>query len=212
MLGSRRSYSPIEGPARTEKEGARSMSEDSNLTASQKAMVDLWEEHLSYEFEAHSTEKTLSTMTEDPVNINVPVLTGGVGVEEVRKYYAEYFIPRNPPDTEVTLLSRTVGEDRLVDELIQKFTHTIEMDYMLPGIPPTGRRVEVPVAVVVEFREGEIASEHIYWDQASVLVQVGLLDANTLPVVGLESARKMLDPTSVPSELLIERAKRGKLG
>jgi hypothetical protein len=98
-------------------------------------MVELWEEHLSYEFEAHSTEKTLSTMTEDPVNINVPLLTGGVGVEEVRRYYSEYFIPKNPPDTEVSLLSRTVGEDRLVDELIQKFTHTIELDYMLPGIP-----------------------------------------------------------------------------
>jgi carboxymethylenebutenolidase len=162
------------------------MSEESKPNASNKRiMVELWEEHLSYEFEAHSTEKTLSTMTEDPVNINVPLLTGGVGVEEVRKYYSEYFIPKNPPDTEVTLLSRTVGEDRLVDELIQKFTHTIEMDYMLPGIPPTGRRVEVPVAVVVEFRDGKIASEHIYWDQASVLVQVGLLDANTLPVVGV---------------------------
>jgi carboxymethylenebutenolidase len=85
-------------------------------------MVELWEEHLSYEFEAHSTEKTMSTMTEDPVNINVPLLTGGVGVEEVRKYYSEYFIPKNPPDTEVTLLSRTVGEDRLVDELIQTAT------------------------------------------------------------------------------------------
>ncbi len=74
------------------------------------------------------------------------------------------------------------------------------------------KRLEVPVIVVVEFRDGKIASEHIYWDQASVLVQVGLLDANTLPVVGSESARKMLDPTSVSSELLIERAKRGKLG
>ena len=106
-----------------------------NLTASQKAMVALWEEHTSYEFEAHSAEKTLSTMTDDPININVPLLTGGVGLEEVRNYYSEYFIPKNPPDTEVTLLSRTVGEDRLVEEMIQSFTHTIEMDYMLPGIP-----------------------------------------------------------------------------
>ena len=136
--------------------------DESNLTASQKAMVELWEEHLSYEFEAHSTEKTLSTMTEDPVNINVPLLTGGVGVEEVRRYYSEYFIPKNPPDTEVTLLSRTVGDDRLVDEMIQRFTHTMEMDYMLPGIPLTGKRVEIPVIVVVEFRDGKIASEHIY--------------------------------------------------
>jgi carboxymethylenebutenolidase len=137
-------------------------------------MAELWDEHQSYEFEAHSTEKTLTTMTDDPVNINVPLLTGGVGFEEVRRYYSECFIPKNPPDTEVTLLSRTVGEDRLVDELILSFTHTIEMDWMLPGIPPTGRRVEVPLAVVVEFKEGKIASEHIYWDQASVLVQVGL--------------------------------------
>ena len=188
------------------------MSEESNLTASQNAMVNLWEEHTAYEFEAHSTEETLSTMTDAPININVPLLTGGVGLEEVRKYYSEYFIPKNPPDTEVTLLSRTVGEDRLVDELIQSFTHTIEMDYMLPGIPPTGRRVEIPVVVVVEFRDGKIASEHIYWDQASVLVQVGLLDPDVLPVVGSESAKKMLDPTSVPSDLLIERANRGRSG
>jgi carboxymethylenebutenolidase len=167
----------------------------------------LWEEHTAYEFEAHSTEKTLSTMTDDPININVPLLTGGVGLEEVRKYYSEYFIPKNPPDTELTLLSRTLGEDRLVDEMIQSFTHTIEMDYMLPGIPPTGRRVKIPVIVVVAFEDGKIASEHIYWDQASVLVQVGLLDPKVLPVVGSESAQKMLDPTSVPSDLLIERAK-----
>jgi carboxymethylenebutenolidase len=186
------------------------MSERSNLSASQKAMVDLWEEHTAYEFEVHSTEKTLSTMTDDPVNINVPLLTGGVGLEEVRKYYSEYFIPKNPPDTEVVILSRTVGEDRLVDEMIQRFTHTIEMDYMLPGIPPTGKRVEIPVIVVVEFREGKIASEHIYWDQASVLVQVGVLNPNSLPVVGSESARKMIDPTSVPSDLLIERTKRAR--
>jgi carboxymethylenebutenolidase len=185
------------------------MSEGNTLSASQKTMVNLWEEHTAYEFETHSTEKTLSTMTHDPVNINVPLLTGGVGLEEVRNYYSKYFIPKNPPDTEVVLLSRTVGEERLVDEMIQSFTHTIEMDYMLPGIPPTGKRVEIPVIVVVEFRDGKIASEHIYWDQASVLVQVGLLNANTLPVVGSESARKMQDPASVPSDLLIERARRG---
>ncbi len=185
------------------------MSEESNLASAQQAMVDLWEEHTAYEFEERSTEKTLSTMTDDPVNINVPLLTGGVGLEEVRRYYSEYFIPKNPPDTEVTLLSRTVGKNRLVDEVIQSFTHTIEMDYMLPGVPPTGKRVEIPVIVVVDFKDGKISSEHIYWDQASVLVQVGLLDPQTLPMVGAESAQKMMDPTSVPSELLIERARRG---
>jgi carboxymethylenebutenolidase len=178
-------------------------------TASQRAMVDLWEEHTAYEFEAHSTEKTLATMTDNPVNINVPLLTGGVGLEEVRKYYSEYFIPNNPPDTEITLLSRTVGEDRVVDELILSFTHTTQMDWMLPGIPPTGKRVEAPTVAVVAFRDGKIASEHIYWDQASVLVQVGLLEAGSLPVTEAESVRKLLDPTSVPSDLLIERGRRG---
>jgi carboxymethylenebutenolidase len=188
-----------------------SVSEESGgYTASQRAMVELWEEHTAYEFETHSTEKTLATMVDDPVNINVPLLTGGVGLEEVRKYYSEYFIPKNPPDTEITLLSRTVGEDRVVDELILTFTHTTEMDWMLPGVPPTGRRVEAPTVAIVEFRDGKIASEHIYWDQASVLVQVGLLDGGSLPVTGAESVRKLLDPTSVPSDLLIERARRDR--
>ena len=193
---------------RTGKENTQSMSEPSNLTPAQRAMAELWDEHQSYEFEAHSTEKTHTTMTDDPVNINVPLLTGGVGLEEVRKYYSEYFIPKNPPDAEITLLSRTVGDERLVDELIMSFTHTTEMDWMLPGVPPTQRRVEIPIVVVVGYRDGKIASEHVYWDQASVLVQVGLLAPDTLPVAGSESAQKMLDPSSVPSELLIERAKR----
>ncbi len=125
------------------------MSEGSSYTASQQVMVDLWEEHTAYEFEAHSTEKTLSTMTDDPVNINVPLITGGVGLEEVRKYYSEYFIPKNPPDTEITLLSRTVGEDRVVEELILSFTHTTQMDWMLPGVLPTGKRVEAPTVAWV---------------------------------------------------------------
>ena len=159
-------------------------------------MVDLWEHHTDYEFEEHSTEKTLATMTDEPVNINVPLLSGGVGLEQVRKYYSEHFIPNNPPDTHVALLSRTVGEKRLVDEMILSFTHTTEMDWMLPGVPPTGKRVQVPTVGVVEFWDGKIASEHIYWDQASVLVQVGLLDGEALPVVGAQSAH-------------IERAKGG---
>jgi carboxymethylenebutenolidase len=94
--------------------------------------------------------------------------------------------------------------------LIDRFTHTIERDWMLPGISPTGSRVEVAVVVVVQFREGKIASEHIYWDQGSVLAQVGLIDPEELPVSGAESARKVLDPASVPSNVLIERVTRGK--
>jgi carboxymethylenebutenolidase len=180
------------------------------LTPAQQAMSDLWDEHMRSEFESQSVEDTLETMVDDPHVNHVPVLTGGVGLEEVRKFYSERFIPQQPPDTEIIPVSRTVGNDRVVDELIDRFTHTIEMDWLLPGIPPTGKRVEIPVVVVVQFRDGKIAHEHIYWDQASVLVQVGLIDPESLPVSGAESARKVLDPASVASNVLIERADRSK--
>ena len=183
--------------------------EGTTLTPAQQAMSDLWDKHMQSEFESHSVEDTLETMVDDPYVNHVPVLTGGVGLEEVRTFYSERFIPQQPPDTEIIPLSRTVGNDRVVDELIHRFTHTIEMDWMLPGIPPTGRRVEVPIVVVVQFLEGKIVSEHIYWDQASVLVQVGLIDPEILPVSGAESAQKVLDPASWPSNELIERADRG---
>jgi carboxymethylenebutenolidase len=93
----------------------------------------------------------------------------------------------------------------VVDELIYGFAHTIELEWLLPGIPPTGKRVEVPMVVVVRFRDGKIVSEHIYWDQASVLVQAGLVNPEELPVSGAESARKVLDPASVASNEPIER-------
>jgi carboxymethylenebutenolidase len=115
-----------------------------------------------------------------------------------------------PPDTEMTTISRTIGNDQLVDEMVFKFTHTIQMDWMLPGIAPTGKRVEVPLVAIVRFKEGKLAHEHIYWDQASVLVQLGLLDPSTLPVAGIESARKALDPR-LPSNALMHRADRNKL-
>ncbi len=114
-----------------------------------------------------------------------------------------------PPDTEMTPISRTIGNNQLVDEMVFKFTHTIRMDWMLPGLAPTGRRVEVPLVAVVRFREGKLAHEHIYWDQASVLVQLGALEAGTLPVVGLESARKALDP-SLPSNALMGPSDQSK--
>ncbi len=180
-----------------------------SLTSSQQAMAELWEQHMRDEFELHDVDKTMETMVDDPFNTNVPVMTGGVGGDGVREFYTKWFIWQNPPDTEITFVSRTIGNDQLVDEVIQKFTHTTQMDWMLPGIPPTGKRVEVPLVVVVGFREGKIAYERIYWDQASVLVQVGLLDADTLPVVGIESAQKVLDP-NLPSNTLIERASQRK--
>ena len=112
-----------------------------------------------------------------------------------------------PPDMAMTPVSRTVGVDQLVDEMVVSFTHTIEMDWMLPGIAPTGRRVEVALVVIVRFRDGKLAHEHIYWDQASVLAQLGLIDPAALPVATAESARKVLDPTQ-PSNTLIERVHR----
>ena len=163
-------------------------------TPAQEFLRELWEKHMRCEFDVRSTEETLETMVEDAYVNHIPVLTGGVGKDELREFYSKRFIPQMPPDTEVVPISRTIGTDQLVDEMIFKFTHTVKMDWMLPGIDPTGKRVEVPLVAIVRFRGDKLAHEHIYWDQASVLVQLGLLDPGTLPVAGIESARKALDP------------------
>jgi len=176
-----------------------------NLNPAQQTLRQLWERHVQYEFSTRNTEDTLATMVEDAYVNHIPVLTGGVGRDELREFYSKRFIPQMPPDTEMTPVSRTIGEDQLVDEMVFKFTHSIRMDWMLPGIAPTGKRVEVPLIAIVRFREGKLAHEHIYWDQASVLVQIGLLDASKLPVAGVESARKVLDP-SLPANALMKRA------
>ena len=180
---------------------------DTELTAPQEILRKLWEEHVRQEFATHDTEETLATMVEDAYVNHIPVLTGGVGQEQLREFYSKHFIPQMPPDTEMIPLSRTIGNDQLVDEMIFKFTHMVRMDWMLPGLAPTGKRVEVPLVAIVRFRDGKLAHEHIYWDQASVLVQLGLLDRGKLPVTGVESARKASDKT-LPSNALIERADR----
>ena len=179
--------------------------ENKNLTSAQQRLVELWEEHVSYEFSTRNTEDTLATMVDDAYVNHIPVLTGGVGRSELREFYSKRFIPQMPPDTEMTPVSRTIGEDQLVDEMVFKFTHTIPMDWMLPGIAPTGKRVEVPLVAIVRFRGGKLAYEHIYWDQASVLVQIGLIDPAKLPVAGVESARKVLD-SGLPANALMRRA------
>ena len=179
-------------------------SRSSGLTKAQESLSQLWEEHVRYEFATHNTEDTLATMVEDAYVNHIPVLTGGVGRDELREFYSKRFIPQMPPDTEMIPVSRTVGNDQLVDEMVFKFTHTIRMDWMLPGVAPTGKRVEVPLVAIVQFRDSKLAHEHIYWDQASVLVQLGLLDASALPVAGIETARKALDP-KLPSNALMRR-------
>jgi carboxymethylenebutenolidase len=180
---------------------------DRALRPDQQLLNDLWDEHVRDEFVTRDTAATLDTMVPSAYVNHVPVMTGGVGHDQLREFYSRHFIPRMPPDTTITPVSRTIGTDRLVDEMVFHFTHTIEMDWMLPGIPPTGRKVQVPLVVVVHFRDGKLAHEHIYWDQASVLVQLGLIDPKILPVVGAESAAKVLDP-KLPSNALMSRVGR----
>jgi carboxymethylenebutenolidase len=161
---------------------------------SQLDLARLWEEHTNHEFVTRETESTLATMADDAYVNHVPVMTGGSGKTALRAFYSGQFIPTMPPDTTLTPVSRTIGENQLVDEMIFSFTHTQEMPWMLPGIPPTNRRVEVPLVAIVQFRQGKLAHEHIYWDQASVLKQIGLLTDPVLPVFGAETARKVVDP------------------
>lgn len=156
-------------------------------------LLRLWEEHTAHEFVTHDTEATLATMVEDAYVNHIPVLTGGRGKAALRTFYSRDFIPSMPPDTTLTPISRTVGTDQLVDEMIFSFTHTQEMPWMLPGILPTNRKVEIALVAIVKFRDGKLAHEHIYWDQASVLKQVGLLEDPKLPVFGVETARKVAD-------------------
>jgi carboxymethylenebutenolidase len=175
------------------------------LTPAQQALSDIWDAHVRDEFATKDATGTLNTMVPDAYVKHIPVLTGGVGRDQLQEFYSKRFIPQVPADTEIVPISRTIGSERLVDELIVRFTHDIEMDWMLPGIAPTGKRVEVATVAVITFRDGKLFSEHIYWDQASVLVQLGLLDPATLPVLGAETARSLTD-RSVRFNQIMERA------
>ena len=177
---------------------------ENDLTPLQQAMVAAWDRHTSAEFVDSDVEATMATMTDNPYVYNVAVMAGGFGAENVRAFYSRHFLPGNPKDTEGKLVARTVGANRIVDELIHCVTHDIEMPWILPGIPPTGKRVEVSLVEVVEFEGEKIAGERIYWDQASVLAQVGVLDSTALPVVGIEAARKNLATKSNPPAELLE--------
>jgi carboxymethylenebutenolidase len=152
----------------------------------------LWQQHTDHEFVTRDTEATLDTMVDDAYVNHVPVMTGGRGKAALRAFYSKDFIPKMPPDTALIPVSRTVGEDQLVDEMIFSFTHTEEMPWMLPGVAATNRPVKIPLVVIVKFRDGKLAHEHIYWDQASVLKQIGLLNDPSLPVCGVETAEKVI--------------------
>jgi len=164
----------------------------------------LWDKHCEYEFATRDVVATMATMVSEPYVNHIPTMTGGVGARELSRFYKHHFIPTTPPDTRLTPISRTVGATQIVDEMLFCFTHTVEVDWMLPGIAPTGKSVEIPLVAIVKFRGDKLYHEHIYWDQASVLVQIGLLDPAGLPVAGAETARKLVDET-LPSNGLMPR-------
>jgi carboxymethylenebutenolidase len=165
-------------------------------------LVALWEAHCRYEFETRDVDATMATMVAAPYVNHVPTMTGGVGHDQLKRFYKYHFIGGNPPDTTLAPISRTVGADQIVDEMLFSFTHTSEIDWMLPGVPPTGRRGEIPLVAIVRFVDGKVAHEHIYWDQASVLVQIGRLDPKGLPVAGAETAHKVMDKTKRSNALM----------
>ena len=167
----------------------------------------LWDEHCACEFGARDAKATMDTMVAEPYVNHIPTLTGGVGYRDLYRFYKNHFIPKTPADTSLTPISRTVGADRVVDEMVFSFTHDIEIDWMLPGIAPTGRKVEVPLVAIVCFRGGRLYNEHIYWDQASVLAQIGLLDPAKLPIAGVETARKLVDETLPSNAMMAKWAK-----
>jgi carboxymethylenebutenolidase len=163
----------------------------------------VFDKHMAAEFAQRDLDATMATMTDDPYVYHVPVMTGGAGFEAVRRFYGDHFIGKWPQDTQITPISRTVGEDQIVDEVVASFTHDVEMDQLLPGVAPTGKSVRLPVCVVARIDGGKVAHEHIYWDQASLLVQVGMLDAANLPVTGAEQAENLFDSGAKAMNALI---------
>jgi carboxymethylenebutenolidase len=161
-----------------------------------KAQLDaIFDAHVNAEL-AGDLDQTLATMSSNPHLVNVPTMVGGQGTQAVRRFYSKRLIGQFfPPDVTFETISRTYSEERLVDELIISFTHTIKMDHILPGIEPTGKRVEAVFVVIVGIEDNKVAYEHILWDQASVLVQLGLLDPKGLPVVGAGAAAKLRNPS-----------------
>jgi carboxymethylenebutenolidase len=194
----------------------KSTMEDTTMPASStkdlgaKDLGAVFDAHVKAEFVDMDVDATMATMTEEPYLTHVPTLTGGTGHAEVEHFYRNHFVGRWPPDVEVTRVSRTSGQNRVIDELVVSFTHDREMPFCLPGVPPTGRKVVLPHVVVMGFDDtGRVAYEHIYWDQATLLVQIGLLDPMKLPVAGAEQAARLLDPAR-PANEMIRRRTRNK--
>ncbi|MGC1679553.1 MAG: dienelactone hydrolase family protein [Candidatus Binataceae bacterium] len=162
----------------------------------------LWDRHCDLEFSTRDADATMATMVPEPYVNHIPTLTGGYGYRELHRFYKYHFIPTLPEDTKVVPIARTIGPDRVVDELLFCFTHTKEIDFLLPGIKPTGKYAEVPTVAIVEFRGDKLYNEHIYWDQASALRQIGALEPNGLPISGIEQTKKLCGD-EVPSNAMM---------
>ena len=184
------------------------MAHERSITALRKAigpnydLAALWEDHIRYEFETRNVPDTMATMVAEPYVNHIPTLTGGVGYKQLSRFYQHHFVHNNPQDMQLTPISRTVGATQVVDEFIMSFTHDEEIDWLIPGIKPTGKYVEIPMIGIIKFRGPKLCHEHIYWDQASLLVQIGVLDPTGLPVAGVETAKKLIDET-IPSNQLM---------
>ncbi|PWN46532.1 hypothetical protein IE53DRAFT_391296 [Violaceomyces palustris] len=175
-----------------------------------------WDQHCYLEFAERDPSKTMETMVAQPHVNHVATMTGGAGKDQVTKFYTHHFVDCSPPDSKLINVSRTVGTDRIVDEMIFTCTHTTEIEYFLPGVPPTGKRIEIPMVGIINFRGSKLAFESLYWDQSNVLVQLGLLDPEKsslgkdsqgrrirLPIAGQEVSQKVLDPLGRPSNQLM---------
>lgn len=166
---------------------------EDNYTPLERSMLDLLEKHVAAEGEG-DLETTMATMCENPHLLNVANMMGGDDRTGVRAFYANHLVGKFfPPDVQFNRISLTIGRTQIVEELVITFTHTVKLDWMLPNIEPTNKKIEICLVVIAGIKDNKITHEHVYWDQASVLVQVGLLNPADLPVVGAQSARKLFN-------------------
>jgi carboxymethylenebutenolidase len=166
-------------------------------TPSQQALLDVWQKHLYAELALKDLDMAMSTMSDNPYVLCVPVGKGGYGADGVRCFYGEEFFRGIPADTKTTTVAQTIAEHVLIDEWVVSFTHDLPMEWMLPGIAPTGRSVELAMISVISFEDGKIASERLYWDHAGLLAQLGVIDPATPSVRGAEAAQLLLDPSKL---------------
>ncbi|KAJ6543844.1 hypothetical protein B0H19DRAFT_288057 [Mycena capillaripes] len=166
----------------------------------------IWEEHTYFEFEVRSVAKTMGTMVAEPYVNHVPTLAGGIGRKQLSAFYRDHFVFNNPKDTRMQSISRTVGSDRVVDEFIFHATHDKQIDWLLPGVPPTGKKFAIPMLGVINIRGDRLYHEHIWWDQGTACMQVGIIPTHVsfegkrlrLPIAGVESATLLNDERAVP--------------